>query len=228
MKSSARGMVVWGVLLLLPAVASATINHGNFGGGPGTIGFLAVTETTATPGDPEPLFGPPIFTGDGLVFNPVAFVANAPPADTTSSLLTFMIDVPDGMTIHNLVITEVGDYSLLGQLAAAQIATSVILSSDPAGTNIIATKSFGELFVVPAGQIGKFDIFTTSATIPLGASGSNDIWLKMDNTLQAIAPDGSAAFIQKKIVSIKIDLVPEPSGIALIALGSVGLLRRRR
>lgn len=229
MKFHARGMMILGaVSLLLPAFASATINYGNFGGGPGTVGFLAVTETTATPGDPEPLFGPPTFTGSGLVFNPLEFAASAPPADTTSGLLTFMIDVPDGMTAHNLIITEMGDYSLLGPSAVAQIAASVILCSDPAGTNIIATKSFGELFVVPPGQIGRFDVFTVGAAIPLGPAGANDIWLKMDNTLQAVAPDNSTAFIQKKIVSIQVTFVPEPAGITLLALGSVVLLRRTR
>jgi hypothetical protein len=227
MKFSARGIFVCGVLFVFPAIASATVNYGNFSGGPGTIGFVAVTETTATPGDPEPLFGPPIYTGDGLVFNPVEFVASAPVADTTSALLSFMIDVPQGMEFHNIIITEIGDYSLLGPQAAAQIATSVILSSDQGGTHIINTGSASSFFTVPQGQIGNSNLFTLSLNIPIG-DYQGDIWFKMDNTLQAIAPDGSASFIQKKIVSIRTDDVPEPTSVAMLLLGIAGISRRTR
>jgi len=229
MKFNVRRIVLWGMLFVFPAVASATVNHGNFSGGPESIGFVSVTETTATPGDPEEFFGSHIYTGNGLVFNPVEFVAAAPPADSTSGYLQFMIHIPDEVEVKELIITEMGDYSLLGPSAAAQVATAVILSSDQGGTQIIGTASFGDVFTVPQGQIGKFDVFTTSANIPL-REYAGDIWVKLDNTLQAIAPDGSASFIQKKILSIRTDTddVPEPTSLAMLVLGIVGISRRTR
>ena len=120
------------VALLALAIASpalATINHGTFLGA--SVTFRDVSETTQSPGDPEPLWvvpgGLPLVFGDQLFFFPPAFTATATggTSDDTSSLLTMQLEGNGPLnTIDLIELTEFGDAILSGTGTAATHASA--------------------------------------------------------------------------------------------------------
>lgn len=220
------------VLALMAAVASgayASVNHGTFGGGAGETTFVDVTETTATAGDPEPLYGTPIFSSPStLVFRPAVFAADAPGADQTSSLLEMLIEAPEGQWIQSITVYELGDYALLGIGATVQASANMILSADSNGLNVLGTDSDGVLATVLGPALGDFGIWSLSLSADVSAHQLDSVYLSMNNTLQALAPDLSLAFIQKKLVRIDVTYVPEPATLGLMAMGMLLITRRRR
>lgn len=219
-------------LMLMAAVGStgfATVNHGSFGGGLGEISYIDVTETTATPGDPEPLYGAPIFSSPStLVFRPTEFAAAAPPSDQTSSLLEMLIEAPEGQWIQSITVYEIGDYALLGEGAVAQASAAMFLSADANGLNVVASDSDGVTLTLPPASVGDFGIWEIALSADVSADQLESVYLSMDNTLQALAPNLSLSFIQKKLVRIDVTYIPEPATLGLMALGTLLIARRRR
>jgi len=221
------GFLALAALVGICCTADGSVIYGDYGGGAGQVAFRGVTETTATPGDPEPLFEQPVFVGPGtLLFGPSQFVAVAPPADTTSGLLEMLIDLPTGMFIRTISIRELGDYSLLGRSALAQISTGIILSEDAAGSVVVETASLGKTYSVRTCKAGAFDVFDLMTTIDISDDHLEDVYLRLDNTLQAVG-GGGTALIQKKLLLIDVTFVPEPATLVLVMLGALVGLRRR-
>ena len=105
-------LLVWGVLAVHSNATS--INYGDFSGS--SVMYLDVTEAANSPGDAPPLFGAPAIFGDTLDFNPTGFSAGASDGSTdlTDGQLTLGIMAQSGLVIDSLVVSESGDYSLLG------------------------------------------------------------------------------------------------------------------
>jgi hypothetical protein len=232
MRTEKKIMVVMALLLAaaLPATA-ATINYGDFGGGPGQVTFASVTESSIT--DTLPLFGAPTAIDNSLFFFPNSFASSSSngSADTTAGTVSMTITASNGGVIPGILISEVGDYSLLGPDAQASVLGLLTVTDLVHGTVL-----FDSLAVLP-GTNGVFStgngdtngLWTGIVFVPLLVPTSS-VEVLFNNDLQTSAGLQSSAFIQKKPISLEITVpTPEPATMALLAAGGlVAVIRRRR
>ncbi len=232
-----------------PQANAGVINHGNFMGP--SVAYIDVTETSS---DPTPLFGAPITFGDTLAFfepsssNPsLGFSAQSAGGigDITDGFLNVTIMAKPGNGISDLSFSEGGDYTMSGLGAAlaqvnaallvfelsiievdgAPIAPVVLSDAKTATFNLpgdppSASWSLSTTFDLDAALVGAGHSFSLGAT---------KIVAKLNNTLTALSQPGSVANIVKKNFDIIPETrVPEPSTVALVAIGFVGMLVKRR
>jgi hypothetical protein len=204
--------------LLIPSLAAAQVNHGDFLGT--GVDFLQVTEDTLTAGDPEPIWGAPQLAGAGdqLAFFPPNFTSqcSAGASDTTTSLLTTAIQAQGTNTINNLVLAENGDVVLTSfppfgnanTNASAALSGTVTVVEDSSGPIAPVVIPFNGT-ISPVGTFALPTHFGTnlwSGTIAIDIAGvvpnAKKIELALDNTLTASCAAGNTtAKIQKKVVS---------------------------
>jgi len=251
-----RGARLAVVLLAVLVVSSAAAVAGpiNYGDIEGTsVWFRTVTENSIL--DTPPLYGTPSVYVDTLVFSPTTFNAFSqtlnPAADLTDGVLTTTIEAKPGATIPFVLVTERGDYSLSGTGTAAtavSVQASIFLSILAVDGVAIAPVKFSQNMVISPEADGTFDlvnnagvnqIWSGSALLDVqgmltskGITGSaTKILFSMDNTLVAVSEAGSSARIAKKAVldmpGVEIGVVPEPSTLALLAMGLGALLLAR-
>lgn len=203
---------------LAPVLAGATVNHGDFVGS--GVDFLAVSETTQTAGDPEPLWGAPALAGAGdqLVFFPPNFVSqcSAGASDATASILTTTIAAQGTGTINSLALAENGDVTLLSFPPFGSAATNA--SASLSGTVTVTETTAGPIspVVIPftgtISPVGSFALPTNfgtnlwSGVIAIDVAGvvpnATQVELALDNTLASnCAAGNTSAKIQKKVVS---------------------------
>jgi hypothetical protein len=222
-----------------PVARAATINYGNFGPIPPGVSFLQVTESSGT--DPVPLYGPPTPFGIGLDFDPAAFVAtaNGGAADITDGQLNFAVATPPNVGINNISLFEGGDYTLVGSgTPATQVLAGAIITATVTEINGLpvvpfnlpsSNASVGFNLVANPGVVQPWSLGTgININLPQGQLATK-IEIAIDNSLIALSQPGSVAFIAKK--DFRIDImprVPEPATIALLGMGSVISLVRRR
>ncbi|MBW2394964.1 MAG: hypothetical protein JRG95_11905, partial [Deltaproteobacteria bacterium] len=206
------------VLLLAPALALATVNHGDFIGT--GVDFLAVSETTQTAGDAEPLWGTPVVAGSGdqLLFFPPAFISSCSPgtSDITSSLLETDIVAQAGGTIDRFALVEAGDVFVTqfpppgnpATNASASVTGFLTVTDTTAGPIAPVVIPFSGTFV-PTGTFslpGNFGASTWQGVIDIDVASvvanATKAHLSLDNTLNSNCGAGNtSAFIQKKTVS---------------------------
>lgn len=229
----------------IPAALAQTTNYGNFAGA--TVVYTDVTEYSGT--DPLPLFNAPIIAGNTLDFNPTfsSFAENG--SDTTDGQLSFGIDSMSGNAIDELVLSEGGAYTMVGNGSAFVDVTAVfyidIYAVDFAGPGTSPLVSLTNSMTFspnPDGTILHTPVFTqgqwsggvsidiNDALVQAGVDfemGATLLSVTLDNTLVAYSSaDGTTSFIDKKdFKGFSITVVPEPSSIALalLSLGGLGL-----
>jgi hypothetical protein len=222
-----------------PVARAATINYGNFGPVPPGVSFLQVTESSGT--DPVPLYGPPTPFATGLDFDPAGFVAsaNGGGADITDGQLNFTVASPPNLGIGNISLFEGGDYTLVGAgTTASQVLAGAIITATVTEINGLPVAPFNLLpqnasvgfnLVANGGVVKPWSLGTgININLPQGQLATK-VEIVIDNSLIALSEAGSIAFIAKK--DFRIDVrpnVPEPATIALVGLGSVIPLLRRR
>jgi len=197
-------------------------------------------------GDPEPLFGQPLGSGNDLVFFPADFKAASTGGgvDATGSHLQITITSNSpSHTIDTLNLTEFGDVVLAGFLGTGATGAQVSL----AGFVTVLETTAGAISPVVIPFIGTYSptnlfLFTThpgttlwSASISIDIESivpdATKVVLSLDNDLFAASEATTSAKIQKKVVDgpAIVVSVPEPAALALLALGTLGLgLRARR
>ena len=239
-------------LLAYSSTASAAqINYGNFSGS--TVDFIQVTEDSGT--DPTPLYGSPTVSGDTLDFNPVSFNSSSTGAagvDITDGTLTLMMMSQAGNFIDTIEFDEAGDFTLTGLSgnAFASVAANFFLDvQEVDGVGITPINIATAMTFTPSG--GDFDLITdgpgpvvngawsgfltvdiTQALIDNNipfVNGATKVSVTFDNTLTTLSEAGTSAFIAKKDVGgVGITVTPEPASLALLAMGTLTMLNRRR
>lgn len=252
-----------GVSLTIGASCSfaATINYGDFGPDypPGVTIYQDVRESSGTDPIPPQRFGPPTLSGDNLDFAPTSFVASANGAesDTTDVQLNLGMQVVEGINnevgggLTSLLITESGDYSLLG---AGTASTSVVagISADidileVDGVPITPISMFasssisrdlvtdGPVALAPwnNGLLIEFGPVLAANNVPF-QYGVTKAEVVLDDQLVAIGEAGSVSFIAKKDFLLQPGVTPNPNFVipepasAVLALALLGCITQRR
>lgn len=222
------------------------MNYGDFDDiPPGTVMYLGVQESSGT--DPLPLYGSPTVTGNLIDFEPATFTASAEDgnSDQTDGQLNFTLMSTPGNVITDFTLSESGRYTLFGTgTASTAVAAAVSVDIDIIEIDGVSVSpldsgystSFTADLVSDAGLLQAWELevfvdlndFLVSNDIDFDF-GVTKVEVVIDNQLIGISEDLSTAFIEKKDFSISTTTaVPEPGSIALLGLGSLYLLRRRR
>ena len=232
---------------------AAPINYGDFGPDPpGVTMYLQVTESSATDPIPPGRFGPPDLNGNVLDFDPSEFVAVASGGDLdiTDVQLNFTLMTVPQSGITSMVISETGDFTLIGggtaltQVAAGLSVQVDILAVDGISLviplSVFVSTSFaadlasdGPVQVAPWGNslLVDFEAALNNAGISfdLGVSKAEVV---IDDQLIAISEAASIAFIAKKDFRIGPEFVtvPEPTSLAMMmfTIAGYGFAFRRR
>ena len=205
--------------------------------------YLDVTETANSPGDTPPLFGAPAVFGDTLDFDPTGFSAGASDGSTdlTDGQLTLGIMAQSGLVIDSLVVSESGDYSLLGftpNSAGAGVASPLFIdivevdgiTINPISftTSLIIGPSDGDFWIGPDGVGFVNGIWSGSANVNIAQAvsdagydgGATKLSVSLNDTLFAYSSvEGSSSLIAKKDFKIGTVTIPEPSTLALVFVG---------
>ncbi|MCB9855840.1 MAG: PEP-CTERM sorting domain-containing protein [Phycisphaerales bacterium] len=223
-----------GVLFAASSANAVPIIYGDFlGVNAGEADFLDVTEDSAT--DMTPLFESPFFNPNALSFIPVAFTSSSSngATDTTIATLTMTIRADAGFQIGRIIIDETADATLSGVGTAAtfaSIATGVEIEDLIPGLGGVINDDVvfgpGNHFELPPAIFVDID---GNLVVDLTGLGVVQAKLTINHSLETGSEMGTTSFIQTKTFGIDVESVsiPEPSAIALLGMGLIGVLRRR-
>lgn len=177
-------------------------------------------------GSDHGLFGSPVLVGgDTFVFFPNNFRAQTVNggADIKADRLTVELLAHLGQRFDRISITEFGDYGIGGAGSSVQASMALFLTD----LNNFRVEHTNQTYSNNVAGLGNWSL---GATIDLNVHGPdwNHLQLVLDNNLIAISGGpGGFAFIEKKVQGIIIR-VPAPGSMALIGLGGLAVIRRRR
>lgn len=238
---------VWsGVLIGLLAAggisrhcAAASISYADQSAG--GLAFTNIMESSGT--DPVPLFGPPTAFVTGLDFNPTSFVSTAGNGnlDITDGQLNFTVMSDAAGKIATILLSELGDYSLTGAgTSATQALAGVIIQAKVTqinGANVapfnLAPVNASVAFNLAANP-GIVQPWSLGATLNVAAqvaaqfgvnARATKVEVAINNQLQSLSQTGTQSFIAKKDFRVTIDreVIPEPTSVALLLGGCLGL-----
>lgn len=221
------------IALLCQATSEATpINYGDFFGAPGQSSFLDVTEDSPTDG--TPLFEAPTLLPNSLFFSPLLFTstANDGSADTTTGILTMIVEVEPGLLISELVIGLTADTTLLGVGTAdtfSSIATTVAIQDLDPGIGGVQTFDVtytpAKLFELPD---DNFVEVAGNLTVDLTGAAIRRLALTIGHSISTGSENMTTSFIQAKSLDIDVSTIPVPEPATGLVLLVGGLMARRR
>ena len=171
------------------------------------------------------LFGSPtIVGGNTFLFFPSNFRAES--LDGVSEIiydkLEFNLAAHPGYAIKGIVIHELGDYGISGSGEVSVSGTMFLTNLSEWGVytdNLVSTP--GSPITSGSGE--------WSAEVGVDGLDWTDLNVTLNNNLIALSGPGSAAFIEKKVAGVAIEIiVPEPTTICILGLGGLMLFRKKR
>lgn len=249
--------------LMLAGVSSQTLLAGTFFWGDvsdpaGDVMYLDVEENNAYATSlfsPEPGTGAPQTSGNAIRFDPQGFQASASSgtSQTTTSTLEMLLMARQGKTVENLLVRELGDFTLsglTGGVASTSVAgtfswtileinnqpvnlppqvESLVVTSGSGPNGGLYTRSLDDGTATPWDGSVLLDFDGYLAANSIGGSATK-VFVEFENILEATADAVSNAFIKKKEIggfAIAAN-VPEPAALTLMAIALAGLGFRRR
>jgi hypothetical protein len=224
----------------LPSVVRAdTFKYGDFTAA--SVVFQGVTEASAT--ETSPVYGAPSVYGDAIAYNlsGVNVYANRGTFDFLDAQFTTAIAAQSGYGIHNVNISEAGDYTLIGKgTSDTAVSAKLILASlkvcavdgatiTPVTTSLIASVDYS-LDTKSGSGLWNLDLNVDIDSL-LAAKGYKGkatlVTLTFDNSIYALSESTSVAYLAKKSLEVSAGTsgtsVPEPSTLALLGIGGIGL-----
>lgn len=177
-------------------------------------------------GNDTNLFGSPVLVGgDTFVFFPSFFRAqsNNGGAQQVHDRLSVELIAHLGYNFTNIQITEFGDYGI-GGAGSSVTADMGMFITDLNNFRVAQTNASYQNNVASLGN------WTLGATVDLTISPPawNHLQLVVNNNLIAISGgENGFSFIEKKVGGIIIR-VPAPGSMAMLGLGGLAMIRRRR
>lgn len=245
------------VCLVTPLAQAGTFNWGDIVDPTGEVMYLDVEETNAYATSlfaPEPGTGGPEAVGNSIRFDPQGFQAasSGGGSETTVSTVEMVLMAQPGKAVENLLIQELGDYTLSGLsggVASASVGATfdwTILEVNGSAVSL-ATQTSALQVTTGAGPNGGVlsrpgDDGTAapwSGSVLLDFQGylianaiqgtATKVSVEFTNELSAESDAISSAFIKKKEIGgfAVTANVPEP-GTLMMLLASAGLLGVRR
>jgi len=210
--------------------------------------FENLVEDTTTAGDPTPIFGAPTVAGDNLIWTPPSFASNATGGSSDQTNGTFAFDIvsknKNSIAIKNVILTELGDYSLTGVGTAATDATAlagifIVITEYNLGGNLVSTAlalsdtdavNFNTPFQAGGWNLGlSVDVQGYLDLFFGGDAYATMVEVVWNNDLATNSELGTTSQIQKKvgIPAITVSVIPEPGTAILMGLGLAALGARR-
>lgn len=177
-------------------------------------------------GSDNGLFGSPLLTngGQSFVFFPSNFRAQSTNggAAQVSDRMTVTLEAFQGFTFDQIHIQEFGDY---GVVNGGRVVANMGMFVTDLNTFRVATDN--ATFDTSANALANWNL-QASTILSSWVPPANKIQIVLNNNLIAISNgQGSVAFIEKKVAGIIIT-VPTPGSLALMGLGGLVAMRRRR
>lgn len=192
------------------------------------------------------LFGNPIVTpNDRFVFNAGGFGINDPtPGDafsnTQSDTVSWDLHLTPGFQLTGMVVRAFGSYAVQGDGSYVDLLGTLEITEFEAQPGELGPRTRTGNFV--AATPGAFPLvapnysqgsYSGLAEIDISFEMpifDNNLHISFANLLEAFAvADGNASLNQTfQQFTIEIELIPEPATLALVGLGAVALIRRRR
>lgn len=221
------------VLVAGSAQAAFSANYGDFPAD--NVDYNDVTEKN---NGSTALYGPPVdpVVGDMLTFATTGdFRAEAPfagfPSSTTSGRLEFFLD-GKGQSLQELVVVEGGDYgwtALTGSSSLVSATLNIRIFDKNQQTLLLSENVVFTDDLILAGSPAVFvDDWELTGTVDLSTLNVDEVFVVINNNLAAAVEGSSTTFIEKKNFKVTGSVVPEPGALALLALGSVMMVIRRR
>lgn len=180
-------------------------------------------------GSDKGLFGDPVLVGGNtFVFTPQNFRADSLDgvSQTTADRLEVKLVAKPGQMITGIRITEFGDYGIIGS-GVVRISGGLFMTNiddfDVADSELNVVNPATHPITSGAGNWKAVGEIT-------GLDWTNVVFV-LDNNLQAVTVgSGSSSFVQKKITggSVTIEIIPEPTSLGLLGLGTLFLARNRK
>ncbi|HLA84750.1 MAG TPA: PEP-CTERM sorting domain-containing protein [Thermoguttaceae bacterium] len=248
---ASRGPLWVGVIVCLSFIGSAAPARGD------VVSYTTAASAVVFNFDddlvesPSPWFGTQIASDNGLTLIPYDFRASSlggsPLIDALDGTFVVTISAKPGQSIHSVIISEKGDFDLFsagGGTAMTQVDVKAVFDPYVKVNGSWLTlpsvhMAFSQNSGGPFNQNGNYNVVANPGTgqdwygrvflnVAAAASGPvEQVMLVLDNKLLAISEASTYAFIAKKRLEFEA-VVPEPSGLALLAAGAFAWLAWRR
>jgi hypothetical protein len=222
---SAVAMSALGAVLVSGTGALANVPWSNPNG---TASFFS----WANGGSATGLYGSPTLVGgDTFVFFPQEFRAqsNNGVAGTATDRLEVDLFAGPGFRFSAIQLQEFGDYGIETAGSVSCTGTLTINDLDNAVRTTGAAMTTNPGFPLVAPGTGNWD---ATAGADLGSLGPawTRIHLVLENDLLAISIPGHGTYIEKSVLGsgVAMTILPAPGGLALLGLGALAAVRRRR